>query len=190
MVLKERVEEGPSAMICRINAGFMSPDSWIQDKDIGGGRIISEVCHFVDYLSYINGSKPQYVFANVMRGSLDLLDTINISLEFKNGSIGTISYFSNGSESVFKEYFEIYKSGYTAILKDFKEVIIYGTGKSFKKKKMSQDKGQRNMIMSIIDSIKSGKSPPIDLQDIFIITKTTLKILESISTKKVIRLSY
>lgn len=179
-ILKEHIGEGPMAMIYRINAGPIPPDSWIQDKDIGGGRIIGEICHFVDYLTFINGSLPDHVFAVAMSDALNLEDTVNISLKFKNGSVGTISYLANGSKSLFKEYIEIYKLGKIGIIRDFKELEIYAKGKTVKKRLMSRDKGQRNMINSFITSIKDGKASPIDFEEIYASTLATFKIIESI----------
>lgn len=182
-VLKEHISEGPMAMIYRINSGYIPPNSWIQDKDIGGGRIIGEACHFVDFLTFINGSLPEHVYATSMPDNLNMEDTINVNLKFKNGSIGTISYFSNGSKSLFKEYIEIYKEGMTGIIKDFRQIEIYGDGKTLKRKLIIQDKGQKKMVRTFIDSIKEGKSSPIDFEDIYTVTLTTFKIVESIKTK-------
>lgn len=182
--LKEKIGKGPMAMIYRINAGYIPSDSWVQDSEIGGGRIIGEVCHFVDLLTFINDSLPVQVYASVLRASEELNDTINISLTFENGSIGTISYFSNGSKKLFKEYIEVYKSGMTGIIKDFKKLEIYGNGKNFKKKLLSQDKGQKIMVKKLLESIKKGEKSPIGFDEIYAVTLTTFKIIESIKSNK------
>jgi predicted dehydrogenase len=187
--LKEYMGDGPMAMIYRINAGFVPPDSWIQDKEIGGGRIIGEVCHFVDYLTFLNGSLPEYVSASAMTDALNLEDTVNINLKFRNGSIGTISYYSCGSKAIDKEYIEIYKSGLTGIVRDFKELELSANGKPQKKKLLTRDKGQRKMIRAFIDSIVEGKASPISFEDVYFATLTTLKILESIRTKKMLAIA-
>jgi len=54
----------PVSMHYRINAGFIPENSWIQDEESGGGRIIGEVCHFVDLLCYLAGSAPIKVTAD------------------------------------------------------------------------------------------------------------------------------
>ena len=61
--LKEKMGKGSMSMNYRINAGKIPNDSWIQDMEVGGGRIIGEVCHFIDYLTWLNGSLPVGVFA-------------------------------------------------------------------------------------------------------------------------------
>jgi len=188
-ILKERIGEGPMAMIYRINSGHIPQDTWIQDKDIGGGRIIGEVCHFVDFLSFINGSLPESVFAACLPDPENNEDIVNVNLKFRNGSIGSISYFSNGSRSLFKEYIEVYKSGVTGIIKDFKELEIYGGKKTFKKKLITPDKGQKRMIRTFIDSIKEGKFSPIEFEDIYYVTLTTFRIIESFRENRKVEIS-
>lgn len=187
-ILKERLGAGPMAMIYRINAGPIPSDSWIQDKDIGGGRIIGEVCHFVDFLTFINGSLPDRVFATAMQDPADLEDTLNVSVHFQNGSIGTISYFANGSKSLSKEYVEIYRTGMTAILNDFKALEIYGDGKPLRKRLFTQDKGQKKMVSTFVQAIKEGKPSPISFEEICAVTMTTFKIIESIRTQQAVEI--
>jgi len=179
-ILKEKEGDGPMSMIYRINAGQIPADSWIQDKEIGGGRIIGEVCHFIDYLTFLNGSLPDSVYATAVPDPAGLEDTVNISLTFKNGSIGAISYFANGSKSLFKEYIEVYRVGITGVLRDFKELEIYGSGRPFKKSLLSQDKGQKQMIGDFVNAVRQGKPSPISFEEIYSATLTTFKIIESI----------
>lgn len=179
-LLKEKLGDGPMSMICRVNAGMIPADSWIQDPDLGGGRIIGEICHFVDFLTFVCGSLPKRVFAASVPDPDNFNDVVNISLKFENGSIGTISYFANGSRSLAKEYIEIYRAGRTGIIKDFKEIEIHGSKKPYKKKLMSQDKGQKSMLREFLETIRGGLPPPIPFEDIYTVSMTTFKILESI----------
>ncbi len=187
--LKKHLTSDPSAMIYRINAGHIPSDSWIQDREIGGGRIIGEVCHFVDYLTYISESSPDSVFAVDLSDSENLEDTLTLTMKFKNGSVGTISYFSNGAKSLFKEYIEIYQSGMISLLKDFKQLEIHGNGKVYRKKMLNQDKGQKNMIRSFIRAVQNGTPSPIEFEDIYAVMLTTFKIIESIKERKTISLA-
>jgi len=187
-IIKDKIGTGTMSMIYRVNAGAIPGDSWIQDKEIGGGRILGEVCHFVDYLTHINGSLPVSVYAASMRDAQGHDDTLSISLKYENGSIGSIQYFANGPKSLTKEYVEIYSHGTTAILKDFRSLEIYGTGKPFNKKLLSQDKGQKNEVKSFINSILNGTEPVIAPHEIFNTSEVTFKIIESIRTGKSIKL--
>jgi predicted dehydrogenase/threonine dehydrogenase-like Zn-dependent dehydrogenase len=185
-ILKERFGNGPMAMIYRINAGSIRPDTWIQDREIGGGRIIGEVCHFVDFLTFLNGSLPESLSATALPDAGNREDTVCINLKFRNSSIGTISYFSNGSKRLFKEYLEVYKSGMVGILRDFKEIEIFENRKRFKKKLMSQDKGQKTMIASFFEAIVSGKPSPINFDELYSAAEATFKITKSIRTGKIL----
>jgi len=155
---------------------------------MGGGRIIGEVCHFVDFLTFINGCAPNSVYATVMKAAEDTNDTLNVSLTYQNGSIGTISYFANGNRSLPKERVEIYAHGITGVLDDFKSLGIYGKGSPKTKSLYSRNKGQKNQIRSFLDAIRTGSSLPIPFSDIYNASLVTFKILESIRTGQSIRL--
>jgi len=179
-IVKEKLGNGPMSMIYRVNAGSISKDTWIQNIEIGGGRIIGEACHFIDYLSFINGSIPVKLSAQALPDPNGLNDTVNIIIQFKNGSTGVIAYYSNGAKKLSKEYIEIYSSGTTAIISDFKKLEIYGKGKTFKKKLINQNKGQNQMVKSFFEGlIKTGKTP-INFSEIYSVTKASFKVIESI----------
>ena len=187
-ILKAQIKSGPMAMIYRINAGAVSQDSWIQDLEIGGGRILGEVCHFIDYLSFLSGSLPISVYALAMKDIHNFKDTLNISICYENGSIGNINYFANGSKTISKEYIEVYQAGMTATLKDFRELSIYGAGKPIRKKLFTQDKGQKNEVRLFIETVKTGNCPLIPYEQIFNASLVSFKVLESLQTGRVIHL--
>ena len=103
---------------------------------------------------------------------------------FSNGLnllIGTISYFSNGSKGLAKEYVEVNSSGSTAVINDFKELKIYGKGKPKKKKLLNQNKGQKEMVEAFISSIESEGKPPISLEETYLTTLATFKAMDSLN---------
>jgi predicted dehydrogenase len=175
-------------MLYRINAGQIPSQSWIQDREIGGGRIIGEVCHFIDFLTFMNGSLPESVSAINQPSSHNLEDILSINLKFRNGSIGTIAYFSNGSRTLYKEHIEIFKSGRTGIIKDFKHLEISGEGKKISKRLLSQDKGQKMMIDAFIKAIKEGGPSPVSFDEIYRVTITTFKIIESLRKNETLQI--
>ena len=171
-------------MMYRVNAGTIPPDSWIQDREIGGGRILGEVCHFVDYLTFLNGSLPVLVQAVAMDDPFGHQDTLSVSIRYANGSIGSIQYFANGSKELPKEYIEVYGHGVTAALKDFKELQVFSKGRPFKKKLLTQDKGQKEEVKQFIEAVRDGKEAPIPLEEIFSTSNACFAILESLRTWK------
>ncbi len=179
-LLKQKLGTGPMAMIFRVNAGAIPKDAWIQDLEIGGGRVVGEACHFIDLLTFINGSLPKTITAMAVPDADNLNDTVNISIQFENGSTGVVAYYANGSKDLSKEYLEVFASGSSAVIDDFKTLKIYGNGKPFKKKLVNQNKGQAEMVSAFVNGLlKDGKSV-IDFEDIYAVTKASFLVLESI----------
>lgn len=177
-LLKKELGSGKMSMLYRINAGYIPADTWGQDMKIGGGRIIGEVCHFIDLMTFMCGSLPRKVSASALPDAQGLNDTVNIIIDFENGSTGVVAYYANGSKALAKEYFEVYSAGTTGIIYDFKKCEIYG--KRVRKETLSsQDKGQKEMLDSFFQSLKEGNLP-INMSEIFSVTKATFAALKSI----------
>ena len=114
----------------------------------------------------------------------NLRDVVNVSLEFANGSIGTIAYSANGATSLDKEYVEVYRGGTTGILRNFKELEIHGGGRPERKKLINQDKGQKLMVESFVRAVRDGGRAPIPLAEIIAVSRTTFKVLESLRCRE------
>lgn len=171
----------PLAMNYRINAGAIPPDHWIQNPDIGGGRIVGEVCHFIDTMTFLADSEPISVFAesishNVLNSTIE--DTVAITIKFRDGSIGVVEYFANGSKKLEKEYLEIFWENNTAVLNNFEKLSIYKYSE-IEQKRFDGSKGHKEEIESTIHYFLLGKSP-IDFFGINIVTLTTFAIKESL----------
>ena len=176
--IKQKFGDGKMAMIYRVNAGAISADSWIQDMKVGGGRMIGEGCHFIDFMAFMCGSVPVKVSAIALPDSQGLNDTLNVNIEFENGSTGVLAYYANGAKSMPKEYFEVHAAGMSASLNDFKECIIYGK-KAEKHKLTSQDKGQKKMVEEYFAGLRNGQQP-IPMKDVFATTAATFGVLKSL----------
>jgi polar amino acid transport system substrate-binding protein len=172
----------PLAVNYRINAGFIPRDNWVHDPKEGGGRIIGEVCHFVDLIQYLIGSEPTKVYAETITSNnaeqVDA-DNVNITLKFHDGSLGSISYLANGDKSFEKERIEAFGGGSTCVIDDFRSaMLVRNGGKKWLKSK--QDKGHRAELEAFVQAVKSGDEMPIPFQEIVMTTLTTFKIIESI----------
>lgn len=185
--IKKKLGNGIMSMIYRVNAGDIPKDTWIQDIEIGGGRIIGEACHFIDYLTYVNGSLPVKISAQAIPDAQGLNDTVNILIQFENGSSGVVAYYANGAKALTKEYVEIFSAGTTAILNDFKSLKIYSKGKPLTQKLMNQNKGQKEMVQAFIKGIEEGHHA-IPFNEIYSVTKATFAVLESIKTGQVVKI--
>jgi predicted dehydrogenase/threonine dehydrogenase-like Zn-dependent dehydrogenase len=181
-MVKSKIGTSAMTMIYRINAGSISKDSWIQDMEIGGGRIIGEACHFIDYLTFLNGSLPVKVSASSLKDPFNINDTVTILIQFENGSTGVVAYYTNGSNALSKEYIEVFSGGTTCIINDFKELKIYSKGKIFKKKLFNQNKGQKEMVELYLNNLLHNNSSLISMDEIYAVTKATFATIESINT--------
>ena len=174
---------GPLAIVYRINAGHIPKSHWIQDPEEGGGRIIGELCHFVDLLGYLADTKPVRIHAESIlddRQNTVNNDTVNISLKFEDGSIGCISYLACGDSSFPKERIEVFGEDSVAVIDDFKKATFTRKGKTKKIKKMNQDKGYRGELEAYVEAVKDDKDMPIKFEEIVTTALVTFKILESL----------
>ncbi len=173
----------PFVINIRVNAGFIPKDHWSQLADVGGGRIIGEVCHFVDLMQYFTGSDPEKVYAESISSSNELItvhDNISVVIKFKDGSVGNLVYVANGDKSMPKEYIEVYCAGNIGVINDFKSGALHKAGKMTKLK--STGKGHKEEVYQFLENIKQGKESPIDFNSLCLTTLTTFKILDSLAT--------
>lgn len=187
--LKEALNPNlPMAISYRVNAGAIPLNSWIQDPVLGGGRILGEACHFVDYVSWLSGSAPTAVSAVAIPDPNALNDVVAIQIKMANGSIASIGYYANGSKSLSKERIEVFQGGLSAVVDDFKRIDIYASDGKIKTRKGVQNKGQATMLDSYVRDLKEGRDtiPPAE---IFQNTLATFAVLDSLREGKVVSLA-
>ena len=186
-IKKTFLDDQQKAINIRVNAGQLPADHWVNDPDIGGGRIIGEACHFLDLAMYLAGSKIISVSAEAVNDPDNLNNTVVINLGFNNGSIANISYFSNGSKQLPKEQIEVFCGGTVIKIDDFNKMKIYSS-KVKKLKFNKQDKGHKEELRQFINSIRDGKSAPISFEDCYHSMLATLIAIESIKSKRGIKI--
>lgn len=167
------------SIVIRVNSGVMPVDAWVNDPEIGGGRIIGEACHFVDLAMFLTDSTIVSVSAEAMDDEHALNNTVSINLKMANGSIASINYFANGNKEVPKEYIEVYGGGVVAQLNDFKSLNVYGKAKKETKYK-DQDKGHAACIRAFLNGIKGGQVSPISFEELYNSMLATLKVNQSL----------
>ena len=173
----------PLAMHYRVNAGYLPPDHWVHDSEQGGGRILGEVCHFVDFMMFLAGSSPVSVHAISLDNSGRYGgDNVIVSLQFANGSRGTIDYLANGDKSFSKERVEVFGGGAVAVLEDFRRLELVRHGKKqTMRARWRQDKGHRGECEALASAIREGQAAPIPFDQIVDATLATLRIQDSIA---------
>lgn len=182
---KELIEKSvsPINIIATMNAGYIPPDVWVHDMNIGGGRIIGEACHFIDLMIFLTGSVVTEVSMSALGNNfVENTDNAILTLKFANGSQGVINYFSNGSKSYPKERIEIYQDGRTLVIDNFIKLTGFGF-KSFAYIKTGLDKGHANQFKQLIQSIKNGTGALIPINDLINTSLASFAAIESLRSK-------
>lgn len=185
---KQRTE--PLSILYRINAGSIPKTNWIYREEQGGGRIIGEVCHFIDCMIFLTQSLPINVYAishSSKSNENNNRDNVAINIKFSDGSIGSIEYFSNGDPSFPKEYCEVFCESSIAIMDNFKKLEIVRNGKS-KIYKYDGKKGHKEEVIAFIKSLKDGSPMPISFDELKAVTLTTFQIIESLETGQAVNI--
>ncbi|MEN6510317.1 MAG: bi-domain-containing oxidoreductase [Chloroherpetonaceae bacterium] len=176
----------PMNIIYRVNAGYIPKSHWVQYPE-NGGRIIGEVCHFINTMIFLTNSLPQSVFAQSVSSSnpeLATADNITVNLKFRDGSVGSLIYSSAGDPSIPKEYCEVFCENKTSIMENFTRLTLARAGKS-KTLKFDGEKGIKNEIFETLNAYKNGSQMPISFEEIYYTTKTTFQIIQSLKTNKI-----
>jgi polar amino acid transport system substrate-binding protein len=175
----------PLVMNYIVNAGMIETDHWTQNPEIGGGRVIGEVCHFIDFVQYISGSFPVAVYASAIKTTNALYanhDSVQITIDFESGSIANISYHALGDTSLPKEFFEVSGGSVTSKMYDFRRTEKTYRGRTRVFKTRSQEKGFSQEFQLFFNSILNSKPVPITFQSLNVTTLTTFRILESLQS--------
>jgi len=176
-----RIRE-PLILHYRVNAGYIPPQHWTQDPAQGGGRLLGEGCHFIDLLIYLAGSAPRKITTQALPdGGRYAQDNLLITLEFANGSLGSITYVANGDKGFGKEFLEIFGGGLSARLDDYRTLRIRQGKQSVERvARLRQDKGHRAEWQALVAHLTGRGAVPIAFEDIVGSTKATLAAQRSL----------
>jgi predicted dehydrogenase len=173
----------------RVNAGHLPLTHWLHDPAQGGGRIIGEGCHFIDFLTFLVGAPPISVSAQGLpdRGRYRE-DNVLITLTFADGSLGNVTYLANGDKSFSKERVEVFCAGRVAILDDFRSLELVENGQRREvRSRLRQDKGHRGEWEAFRQAITGSCQPPIPYDQLFAVTRATILAVEALRTQQTIK---
>lgn len=181
--------ESPIEVVCRVNAGALGQDSWYQDSEEGGWRIVSEGCHFVDLIQYICGSPPIEVYADRIGGTVAGMQNDNcvVTLKMKDGSLGTVIYVANGDPSFEKERIEVFGQGRTASIENWRRAYLSAAGKVKKYSPEGSGKGHGAEIEAFVEAVRSGKEPSLTFSDAVSCTLATFAAAVSMTSRRLER---
>jgi len=152
------------------------------DPDTGGGRLLGEVCHFIDLACFVAAFDPLTIRAEALdtgrhtQGPQDF----RIEITFANGASAAIEYFSGGDTSLPKERLEIHRSGTSIVIDDFRSATVHRAGKRRQKKWPTRDKGHRAEVACFLEAVREGKPTPIPEEESIRSTALTFAAARSI----------
>jgi predicted dehydrogenase/threonine dehydrogenase-like Zn-dependent dehydrogenase len=165
---------GPKSFVMTVNAGAIPADHWTQDREVGGGRIVGEACHFIDLLRFLVGTPITGSQRIAMDSSTQ--DTVTLQLSFADGSIGTVHYFSNGSKAFPKERLEVFAAGRVLQLDNFRKLTGFGWPGFSKMNLWGQDKGQKACVQAFVDAIRGEGPVPIPFDEVIEVSRVSIAL--------------
>jgi predicted dehydrogenase len=173
----------PSTVTIRVNAGSIPPDHWAHQADEGGGRIVSEGCHFVDLAIALTGELPVQVLARAATapGAANLGDEACLLLAMDRGSVVQILYTGAGDRSFSRERVEVFRAGAVAAIDDFRSAELCRDNSRQVLKRFSQDLGYEAEVEAFLQGVRTGVEP-ISFEELAGSTLATLKAVESMRT--------
>src|SRR5207245_7616755 len=170
----------------RFNAVHIPHSHWVHEA---GGRIVGELCHFVDLARALVGVPIRSVSAAALPdGARYSRDNVAVTLTFTDGSIATLAYLSNGERSLPKEHVEVFCEGSVARLHDFTLLELVRNGRT-RRLKCHHDKGHKQEIQLTLEAMRSGAPSPISFAELVEVTETTFAIHEAIAVERTIEVS-
>ena len=180
MRMREALDRLPGAALAvyRVNAGALPAGHWVQDRAVGGGRVVGECCHFVDLLGYLLRSPIEAIEAQplpsdgsgVVQG-----DSFAATLRFADGSRAALVYTGLGDAALPKERLEIFKGGAALVLDDFRALSVHG-GPGGSMTLPRQDKGIDGQWRAIAAALRGEASEVIGLQEIEAAMRATFRL--------------
>jgi len=162
----------------RVNAGFVPRTHWVQDPEVGGGRIVGECCHCFDFFNYIIESEVESICAlGIPVNNTTVISNDNVvgTMKWADGSLATLTYTALGHSDLPKERIEIYADTSSIVIDDFKNMELYGfKGKGIRMKR--QDKGHYQELVELAKLLKNEKSNIVSFQECVKAMKITFKI--------------
>jgi predicted dehydrogenase/threonine dehydrogenase-like Zn-dependent dehydrogenase len=174
--------KGPKSFIMTVNGGAIPGEHWTQDREVGGGRIIGEGCHFIDLLRFLAGEPIKSVRAHAMEAPAG--DTVSIELGFADGSIGTVHYFANGSKSFPKERLEVFALGRVIQIDNFRKMTGFGWPGFSKMNLWRQDKGQKACAAAFVEAVAKGGASPIPFDELIEVAEATIAAADLARTSR------
>lgn len=166
----------PIELLYRVAAGRLARDHWLNDPEEGGGRLLGEGCHFVDFACWFVGALPSHVSAIVPPSTerLALAQRFAVTMTFADCSVATILYGSESAPSLDKELVEAHAGGRSAIIHDYRRLELHGEKRSRIVRGNRRDKGHREQFVAFRRRLEGDKPEGPDPLDTMAISLQAL----------------
>jgi predicted dehydrogenase/threonine dehydrogenase-like Zn-dependent dehydrogenase len=172
---------GPLQMVIRVNAPLPT-DHWLNDPDQGGGRILGEGCHFLDYANWLCGVPLRVSGASVRESSVRTVQNASITVSYQNGSVASLHYRGLGSSSLPKERIEVFAAGRAWVLDDFQRLSSFDAGGSRTVEKGRGDKGHRALMGNVLAACRGQDRFCPGLRSAYAAQSVALAAIEAIGS--------
>ena len=179
----------PIRLLYRVNAEPVTGEHWLDDLEEGGGRLVGEGCHFVDFACWVVGRLPAQVvcLADSPPGRpLPATRSFNVSFIFPDGSTAALIYSDAGADGLGKEYVEAHAAGRSAVLDDFKSLTLLDGKRRRRSRSRTRDKGHRGEFVALRAALKGER--PLEEPDALDTMTATFAALRSALTGRAVSL--
>lgn len=174
----------PKAFVLTINAGFIPVEHWTQDRTQGGGRLLGETCHFIDLLRHLVGYPITRMLSTTLgfgstKGSGD---NASVTLQFADGSMGTVHYLANGNKAFPKERIEVFCGGRVLQIDNFRRMYGWGWPGFSRMNLWRQDKGTQACLQAFVSAVRHGSGLPIPWEEVREVARVSIEVAEAART--------
>ncbi len=158
---------------------MMNPrKEWLYDPEVGGGRIIGELCHVYDFINWAAQSSATTLSATAIRSSdKTVLPESNLvaDVAYEDGSVASVTYSEQGNPVVPKERIEIFVDGSIIVIEDGVTLTVNGKRQSF-----AGDRGFEKHYSNLLDALDGKKSELVSVDRALATMQLTFGTLNSI----------
>lgn len=172
---------GPGLVTIRVASGALPENHWALDQSEGGGRILGEVCHFLDLASFLLGQPPAGVFARASEAGGHGHGNVSVVVDYPDRSTAVVQYHAVGGKRMPKELVEAAWDGASARIEDFRTLVSWGSGRPRRQRWRRQDKGHRQEIIAFTNWVLNGE-PAWKVEEGLLATAATLATLRTLKT--------
>jgi predicted dehydrogenase/threonine dehydrogenase-like Zn-dependent dehydrogenase len=185
--LKEAVSgHGPLQIGYRIFAGALPPRHWVLDQ-ANGGRILGEVCHFVDTAGFLTGTRPVSVAAWGSPLSTDgtAPQSVTAVVTYADGSTASILYGGSTPAGAPKELLEVAGDGVAARMDDFRSLDVWSRG-TRRQVYRKASKGHQEEMHGLLALVRGAAVPEADFRQSLWTSLATCRLASAVDTGRAV----